>query len=319
MDQKLKQTKSYQMNFDGKGETFFGIIILNWVLSIITLGFYYPWAKEKRLKYLYSETILDGSPFEFHGTGKEMFKGFLVSIAVFLGIGIIVGTFYMLDYQVIATLLLIGVLVVIVPFAIHGSYRYRMSKTSWRGIRFGYRGKRNELIVNFLRWMGLTVLTLGFYGAWFTINLRRYIIQNIRFGDIKMDYKGNGGDYFVINIKGYILTLFTLGIYGFWWQKDIIEYYVNNLKLHKGDDELDFTTNITGGGIFKFTIVNILILMFTLGLGAAWVEMRMMKFLFSSIQLEGTIDLNTINQTEEIYKDATGEDIEDLLDIDLVI
>ncbi|AMA48137.1 YjgN family protein [Flavobacterium covae] len=319
MDQKLKQAKNYNVDFCGKGETYFGILILNWVLNAVTLGFYHPWAKEKRLKYLYSETTLDGSPFEFHGTGKEMFKGYITSIAVFLGLAVIFGLIYYAGFESIAFLFLVGVILVIVPFAIHGSYRYRMSRTSWRGIRFGYRGNRKELMVNFLKWFGLTAITFGIYGSWFTINLRKYTLQNIRLGNIKMEYEGNGGDYLILNIKGYFLTLFTLGIYGFWWQKEIIEYYINNLKMYKDEDELKISTNITGGELLKVAIVNLLIITFTFGIGTAWVEMRIMKFLLSSIQLEGTIDLSTINQTEEIYKDATGEDMEDMLDMDLVI
>jgi uncharacterized membrane protein YjgN (DUF898 family) len=37
----------------------------------------------------------------------------------------------------------------------------------------------------------------------------------------------------------------------------------------------------------------------TLGLGYAWVVTRTMKFIFDHIELDGTIDLNTLQQTEE--------------------
>jgi uncharacterized membrane protein YjgN (DUF898 family) len=175
------------------------------------------------------------------------------------------------------------------------------------------------LLINFFKWFGLTIITLGIYGSWFAINLRKYIIENIRFGDIEMEYDGNGAEYFVLNIKGYFLTVITFGIYGFWWQKEIIEYYINNLKMHKNNESIDFQTTVTGGGIFKLTIVNIILMIFTLGLAYAWVQMRTFKYIASNIQLEGTIDLDNIHQTEASYKDATGEDIEDMLDMDFVM
>lgn len=319
MEQNSIKPKSYPVDFKGKGETYFGIIIVNWLLTVLTLGFYYPWAKEKNLKYLYSQTTLNDSAFEFHGTGKEMFIGFVKAVGIFFTLFLIVILFNFLGMPSIGLVIFYLCFFAIMPIAIHGSYKYRMSRTSWRGIRFGYRGNRNELIVNFLKWFGLTIVTFGIYGSWFAINLRKYLIENIRFGDIEMEYDGNGAEYFMLNLKGYLLTLVTFGIYGFWWQQEIIEYYINNLKMHKDKESIDFETTVTGGGIFKLTIVNMIIMFCTLGLGYAWVQMRTFKYIASNIQLEGTIDLDNIHQTEAAYKDATGEDIGDMLDMDFVM
>ena len=61
-----------------------------------------------------------------------------------------------------------------------------------------------------------------------------------------------------------------------------------------------------------------LIIIFTLGLGYAWALTRTFVFVANKIQLEGDIDLNSIAQTEENYKDATGEDMSDILDLDFI-
>ncbi|MCW3078703.1 DUF898 family protein, partial [Segetibacter sp.] len=65
------------------------------------------------------------------------------------------------------------------------------------------------------------------YGAWFTINIRRYILSNISAGNARFVYTGEGNDYFWLNVKGYVLTILTLGIYMFWWQKDQFDFLVN--------------------------------------------------------------------------------------------
>ena len=151
------------------------------------------------------------------------------------------------------------------------------------------------------------------------INLRTYILSNIRFGDAKFDYEGDGGDFLIMNLKGYFLSIFTLGIYTFWWQKDIFNYYVDNLSLHKGDKQIGFSSTATGGDFVGLTLINLIIIICTLGLGYAWVVTRTIKFMFDHIELEGNIDLDTLHQTEDNFKDATGEDISDFLDLDFIV
>lgn len=319
MEETKQSATNYNLKFKGKGSEFFSVIMVNWLLTILTLGFYYPWAKAKQLRYTYSTTELNGDSFSFQGTGKEMFKGFIKAIIIF---AILYGV---LLYLILNQMPIIGLvffyvaLIGVLPVAIHSTYRYRMSRTSWRGIRFGYRGELKEFTISFFKWIFFTIITFGIYGSWMAINMRTYLLSNVRFGDSEFDYDGDGGDYFMLNLKGYLLTIFTLGIYGFWWQKDLFEYYVNNLRLKKGNEEINFTSTATGGDFFSLIMINLLIIVFTLGLGYAWVAMRTMRFIFENIELDGDLDLNTLTQTEENYKDATGEDISDFLDLDLTM
>ena len=319
MEETLHTPTNYQLEFNGKGSEYFSVIIVNWLLTILTLGFYYPWAKARNLQFLYGETSLNGDPFSFHGTGKEMFKGFIKALLI---IAFLYSLFFLLLYLespfLGIVILYLGILALL-PFAIHGSYRYRMSRTSWRGIRFGYRGDRKEFSLNFFKWLFFTIFSFGIYGSWMSINMRNYILSNIRFGDVEFNSEGDGGDYFMLNLKGYFLTVFTLGIYGFWWQQELFEYYINNLSMSKGDKEIALNSTVTGGGFFKLAIVNILIIVGTFGIGYAWVVTRTMKYIFENIEMEGNIDLNLLLQTEENYKDATGEDIGDFLDMDFVM
>lgn len=184
---------------------------------------YYPWAKAKQLQFVYSATSLNGDYFSFHGTGKEMFKGFIKAILTFGTLYGLLFLFLKLQMPIIGVILFYLGFLAIFPIAIHGSYRYRMSRTSWRGIRFGYIGNRMEFVKLFFKWIGLTIITLGIYGPWMAMNMRNYLLANVRFGDAEFDYDGDGGDYFILNLKGYFLTLLTLGIYMFWWQKELFE------------------------------------------------------------------------------------------------
>ncbi|HTG64814.1 MAG TPA: YjgN family protein [Flavobacterium sp.] len=319
MEKSLEKRVEYALNYNGKGSDYFGIVIVNWLLTVVTLGIYYPWAKAKQLQYIYNSTSLNEDSFEFHGTGKEMFKGFIKAVLVFMVLYGVLILFIYLKMPFTALLLFYGLLIAVFPIAIHGSYRYRMSRSSWRGIRFGYRGDRKEFTLLFFKWIFFTIITLGIYGPWMAMNMRNYLLGNVRFGDVEFEYDGDGTDYFALNIKGYFLTIITFGIYIFWWQKELFEYYVNNLSLNREDGKIRFNSTATGGDFFKLIVVNLLILIFTLGLGYAWVVTRTLKFVFEHVEAEGNINLDALTQTEENYKDATGEDLSDFLNLDTIM
>ncbi len=316
--QNTGQEQSYRLQFFGKGSEFFSIIIINWLLTLITLGFYYPWARAKRLKYTFGQTALNDERFNFAGTGKEMFRGFIKVILFYIavmGIYILIGV--IIKLPVVAALFLLVALFAIYPLAIHGSFRYRMSRTSYRGIRFGYRGNRTEFVKNFIKWTLLTIVTFGIYGGWMAMNIRRYTHQNIRYGNMEFSNNCNGTDWFVLNLKGYLLTLITLGIYSFWWQRDIFNYYIDNMSMQKDEQKIQCHSTATGGGFFKLLVGNLFLVIFTLGFGTAWAEMRTQRFIWNNIKMEGNINLDEIHQTEEEYTDAFGEDAMDFFEIDL--
>jgi uncharacterized membrane protein YjgN (DUF898 family) len=311
---------NYALEFNGKGSDYFGIIIINWLLTIVTLGIYYPWAKARQLQFLYGNTSFNGDKFTFHGTGKEMFKGFVKTIIIF---GVIIGFYlfmlHVIESPILAILMLYAGFLLITPIAIHGSYRYRMSRTSWRGIRLGYVGNRKELFKNFFIWIFFTIISFGIYSSWLAMNLRTYTLSNVRLGNTKFKYKGEGGGYFGLNLMCYFLTIITLGIYFFWWRKELFAYYVDNLTLEQDDNKLKLKSTVTGGGFFKLMIVNFFLVVFTLGFGYAWAVTRTMKYLFSNIKIKGDVDLNAIEQSQENYTNATGEDMSDFLNLDFII
>jgi uncharacterized membrane protein YjgN (DUF898 family) len=318
MENQNTNSFSYKLGFHGKGSEYFGVIIVNWLLTVITLGIYYPWAKARQLQFIYGSTSLNDDRFSFHGTGAEMFRGFIKTIFIFLVLFAILLGFTYLQMPFVGLIVFYLLLFAIVPIAIHGSYRYRMSRTSWRGIRFGYRGEKTTLLLNFFKWAFFTIITLGIYSAWLSVNLRNYVMSNVRFGSAKLKSDADGTEYFIIILKGYFLTIITLGIYLFWWQKKMFAFYVDNLSLEKDEQKISFKSTATAGGFFKLLIVNLLIVVFTLGLGYAWAVTRTMNFVANSIELNGNIDLDTLSQTEENITDATGEDMADFLDIDFI-
>ena len=313
--------EKHQLKFYGDGGKLFGIYIVNLLLTMVTLGFYYPWAKATKLQYMYQETEFAGSRFAFLGTGKEMFKGFIKAVIIFMvlyALILIPAFMHKPEYIIVGAILFYIGFIVLIPIAIHGSMRYRMSRTTWRGIHFGYRGNRNELVKEFIKGVLLTAVTIGLYGSWFTVKLRKYVIGNIRLGNLKFSYNADGLEYFVLNLKGLVLTIVTFGVYYFWYMKDVFNFYVENIKIEQDEKTVEFTSEASGSEFFKIIFVNIILVVITLGLATPWTIIRTMRYVASCINVDSNLDVDNIQQTEEDYKNATGDDVADLLDINLV-
>ncbi|MBT8112324.1 MAG: DUF898 domain-containing protein, partial [Gammaproteobacteria bacterium] len=72
------------LSFAGSGFEYFKIWIVNILLTIVTLGLYYPWAKVRNRRYFAANSNLEGRNFEYHATGKQLFIGYLIAMAIFI-------------------------------------------------------------------------------------------------------------------------------------------------------------------------------------------------------------------------------------------
>ena len=311
----------HSFSFSGNGSQLFGIYFLNVLFLILTLGLYWPWARANMLRFMYGNTEFGGNRFEFTGTGQEMFKGFLKGMAILITLyaiyiaAILSGNRILLFGGIIVFLLGLAFLI---PIAIHGALRYRLAKTTWRGIQFGYRGNLKELISICVKGVLLSILTLGIYGAWFQVEMRQFIFKHIRWGSLSMRFKGKGSELFVLFLVGYLLTIITLGIYIFWFIRDLYRYYINNMVIDQDDKESKFNTSISATDVFIIFMASYFGILFTLGLGTPWVICFITQKVMSTVTVSGDVDFDTIYQTETNYTDATGDDLADMLDIGII-
>jgi|TARA_B110000503_G_scaffold36355_1_gene59466 uncharacterized membrane protein YjgN (DUF898 family) len=146
-----------QLHFEGSGFEYFKIWIVNILLIIITLGVYYPWAKVRNQRYFYANTTLESRNFEYHATGKQLFLGYIMAMALLLVLSIVqnisplgaVGTFLLLS--------------LIIPWIIWRSLMFTMRMSSFSNVRFRFVGSLKGAYVNFMLLPGALFLCL--YGA----------------------------------------------------------------------------------------------------------------------------------------------------------
>src|SRR5213082_2810235 len=70
------------VRFTGNWREYLPIAATNVLLIICTLGVYRFWASARQRRYLWSRTFVIDDSLEWTGTGREMFFGFLIVIAV---------------------------------------------------------------------------------------------------------------------------------------------------------------------------------------------------------------------------------------------
>lgn len=122
------------IQFSGRHGEFVSIWLLNILLNICTLGIYNSWGRTRIRRYLTSRFSIAGDSCEYTGVATELLRGFLyslpgIALLAYLASEIIDGTERLL-LIVPAFLLFLYVYQV----AIYAAYRYRLSRTRWRGI-----------------------------------------------------------------------------------------------------------------------------------------------------------------------------------------
>ncbi|MGH7353725.1 MAG: YjgN family protein [Candidatus Rokuibacteriota bacterium] len=303
--------------FHGSGGALFGIQIVNLLLVLLTLGIYYFWAKVRVRAYMASETELEGDRFAYHGTGRELFLGFLKALAVFfVPIALLQILPEALDApEPVKALAWLGtylVVAVVIPLAVVGARRYRLSRTSWRGIRFSLRGRTFDFVKIF--WLGwvLMPLTLGlWYPVWIT-QRHAFLTRNSWFGSERFGFDGRGRDLVGPFILMVLLFLPTLGLAWFWFAAYRQRYFWG----HTSVGAARFRSTVPGWAWAWLTCSNVVFLVGSLGLFWPWLIVRNVRFTLRYLGLEGPLDLSRVRQEAQAAT-ATGEGLAGFFDIDL--
>jgi uncharacterized membrane protein YjgN (DUF898 family) len=123
-----------RVRFTGSGSEYFRIWIVNLLLSIVTLSLYRPWAKVRRLRYFYANTLVEDHALDFHGDPLKMLRGYLL-------VGAMVVTYSVAGrFSPVAALVAFVALCALWPALLRASMQFRLANTSWRGLRFRFSG-----------------------------------------------------------------------------------------------------------------------------------------------------------------------------------
>jgi uncharacterized membrane protein YjgN (DUF898 family) len=288
-------------DYGGRAGEVAGIAVTNGLLGVLTLGFYRFWGKTRLRRYLWGRVSFYGDPFEYTGTGMELFVGFLVAIAVLIPLGAIASALEF-TFPSNQAALAIGaavqglVIAYLMQFAIYRARRYRLTRSQWRGIRAGQSGSAPAYAVAALVWWIVTAITLGLAYPVMRTRLQRYRTENTWLGTERFTFAGRTAPMLGRWLVAWLLLIPTLGLSYAWYRACEFRYFAANTRY----GTLAFQSGLSTGRVIWLWLRYVLVLIAILAVVAVAAG-ALFPSLIRVAQSLGSGDAATIEATSQAF------------------
>jgi uncharacterized membrane protein YjgN (DUF898 family) len=340
------------LRFTGTGGEYFGIWIVNLLLTIVTLGVYLAWAKVRRLQYFYRHTEVAGSSFDFHGSPVRILIGRAIALVMVIA--------YNLSVRLRSpwTLAIIVGFAILMPWLLRNSFRFRLYNTSWRGTRFHFQGGVARAYRVFLLNGFLALITLYIMAPFMHQRLKAYQHDNTWFGRTRCSFHARVGEFYRIYLIllaamvafGLLVAFTGVGgaftalskaqksgghvdprlliralviLYGALllmgasigptFQALISNLIWNNTRI----GEHRISCNMSPRGLIWITLSNLVLVILTLGLFIPWASVRLARYQLESVQLLPASDLQEFVAADPETIGAVGSEAATAFDFDI--
>lgn len=178
-----------RVEFHGNAREWFGIWIVNIVLTVLTVGIYSAWAKVRQRKYFAQNTVIGGRRFDYHATGLQILIGRIIVIAGFIAFSILSAIPF------VAVILVVGLLV-LVPWLSVRALAFNARMHSWSNVRFGFDGGMGGAFLVYLLYPVIVVLTLYTTAPFLVRSIKRFVLNNHRLGTAKFEFDAPIGPFY---------------------------------------------------------------------------------------------------------------------------
>jgi uncharacterized membrane protein YjgN (DUF898 family) len=334
--------------FGAEPKEYFRIWIVNLALTLLTLGIYSAWAKVRKLRYFYANTVLAGSAFGYHADPIRILRGRIIA-AILVG-GYVLAT----RTSPVATLAMVALIGLATPWLVVKSRTFAMRVTSWRGLRFDFAPDYAGAYRVLLGWLILGIVSLGILMPRAVRERYRFVVSRSRFGATPFDCDPGIGRFYKtvfgamglgigIGIVGGLLAagvtyalaaalpptpvvrrilavipaltsyaLLLPSVHGYTQARNLNEVFSStSLGPHRLISRLSASTLI---GLY---LSNLALIVVTLGLFTPWAQIRVARYRLEAIELEvhGSLDEFTTAAAAPLPS-ATGEELTSFLDVD---
>lgn len=192
-------TPTALLSYDGQIGELYRIFLVNLLLTIVTLGVWRFWATTRIRRYVWSRTRTGGMRLEYDGTGAQLLVGFLLALALVLGlfVGAALLSMALRPFSTVLaatpTILVWFAIVVLALGAPFSAQRYRLGHTVWRGIRGGMQGSMIAYGLRSLLYTMAVGLTLAQLLPWASLRLWERRINASSFGTARFASHGRPG------------------------------------------------------------------------------------------------------------------------------
>ena len=232
------------IKFKGQAGEYFGIWIVNLLLTVITIGIYGAWAKVRTKKYFSSNTEIDGHSFGYHATGWQILKGrilvALVSLVFVLGavftsaVGELAAGVYVIFVFILALLAL--------PWIVNNALKFSARMTSYRNIRLNWRGTYGQTLFIYYITPLLSIISLGLLIPLVTKYYFNYYAKGHYYGTSGFRTEASTNDFFRGALRSGLLPslvlFYVLIIY-------LVVFFVGDyMYFYANPEDIDITAEI---------------------------------------------------------------------------
>lgn len=337
------QPRRLPLRFTGSAGDYFRIWIVNLCLTLLTLGVFSAWAKVRKKRYLYSHTVLDGTPFQYLGQPIPILKGRLIATVVF-------GAWYVGTHYVPELLPVVGtLLLVLAPWVMVRAAAFNARYSAFRNMTFEFKGGYWSAVKVLYGWAIVAILTLGFGFSWWQQRIKQYMVTRSSYGGVPGEFGATGWQFF----KKYIVAIlfmmgavalfsagagalfatgggkdvasfiiaFTVGIYAFYvFLFAYIQARIGNLVWNSTRlGPLAFGSTLRARSLLYLYVTNALAILGSLGLLIPWATIRMLKYRIANFSVTAEGDIGEFRGTNATTVQAAGAEVGDFFDFDMSI
>ena len=224
-------------SFSGTAKEYFGIWIVNLLLSIVTIGIYTAWAKVRRLRYFYGNTWLDGHNFEYHAKPMQILIGRIIVVVVLVVFNVLA------EVNPVISLFLLIPYFIILPWLINKALSFNARMTSYRNVHFSFDGS---------------------YGSAFWVFVVLPLIVPVVFGALIFGYIYSSGSTPLAN-PNFLFIIVGLSILGLiaylaiipYISKQVNMYIANRTRFGTAKFEADISLSLLGRNLIVPAIVGL--------------------------------------------------------------
>lgn len=315
------KTIEHPVEFHGTAKEYFGIWIVNVLLSIVTLGVYGAWAKVRDKKYFYGATYIDEQNFSYHARGLQIFIGRAIVFGGLLALS--ASQFVSIGLYLVLLLVLLGFM----PWLVCRALLFNARVSSYRNVRFNFEGGYGGALLAYIILPIVSAFTLYFLSPVATQNQQDFTINNHKYGNRPFRFRADMGPYFaayfialgigivlliavsmfvfsvmaggaalaelgsadaaseslyVIIIATYIAMFIGIVPAFLFYRARMRNLAYNNMVL---DDRHRFRSEVRARDYIGIALSNAIVVLLTLGLMMPWARVRMARYLASKTTL----------------------------------
>jgi uncharacterized membrane protein YjgN (DUF898 family) len=319
--------------FTGSGAEYFRIWIVNLLLTIVTLGIYSAWAKVRRNRYFYGHTRLGDASFEYTAAPLAILEGRLIAVTALV-------IYSLTTHFVPATQGLFGLLFVLVlPWLVVRTLRFRARNSRYRNIAFDFGADYGKGFVAYVLMPMLATVTLGLLFPLVRHRQARFTVRHSAYGTSAFDFGTQAGAFYrafygagVLVIAGVLIAAFLppfLGERMVWFAWAIVPpvalFAVVHINAHVTNAVYNgtrleghaFRSELNTGEMFLLYLTNIVGIVLTLGLFIPWARVRLARYRAERLTLLADGDLSDFIAVQRERVGSAGEELGEMLDIDI--